>query len=223
MTAIFTGCRAGELIKLRWDDIDLSKRIKIIKSNGIEKTKSGKSRIIPILNSLYKSLLEWKLKSKNQYLFYNNYGHKIKSSSDRIFQEVFRRVLERANLGHKLDKNLNNKITFHDLRHTFASHWIMKNGDIYKLQKILGHSSLKMTERYAHLSENAFKNELNKFDSILIPEIINTKVFNLSLYKNSKTEFGCDKIQDSELLFCEQNSSNETEKCSSYKKSLTAE
>jgi integrase len=46
------------------------------------------------------------------------------------------------------------KIRFHDLRHTFASHFMMNGGNIYDLQKILGHSSVKMTERYAHLSPN---------------------------------------------------------------------
>ena len=41
---------------------------------------------------------------------------------------------------------------FHDLRHTFASHFMMNGGNIYDLQKILGHTSLDMTQRYAHLS-----------------------------------------------------------------------
>ena len=41
---------------------------------------------------------------------------------------------------------------FHDLRHTFASHFMMNGGNIYDLQKILGHTSLEMTQRYAHLA-----------------------------------------------------------------------
>jgi len=44
-------------------------------------------------------------------------------------------------------------IRFHDLRHTFASWYMMNGGDLYKLAKILGHSNIKMTERYAKLSK----------------------------------------------------------------------
>lgn len=47
---------------------------------------------------------------------------------------------------------VNQYYRIHDLRHTFASHFMMNGGDIYDLQKILGHSSLEMTQRYAHLA-----------------------------------------------------------------------
>jgi len=51
-------------------------------------------------------------------------------------------LLERAGIG---------DFRFHDLRHTFASHYMMNGGDLYELAKILGHSNIKMTERYAKL------------------------------------------------------------------------
>jgi site-specific recombinase XerD len=47
--------------------------------------------------------------------------------------------------------------TFHDLRHTFASHAVMNGMDLYTLQKILGHSSIEMTERYSYLSNSHLK------------------------------------------------------------------
>ena len=54
-------------------------------------------------------------------------------------------------------------ITFHGLRHTFASHWVMEGGDIFKLQKILGHQSIELTMRYAHLKPDAFTGDYARF------------------------------------------------------------
>ena len=51
---------------------------------------------------------------------------------------------------------------FHDLRHTFASHWVMRGGDLFKLQKILGHSSIEITLRYAHLAPHAFADDYGR-------------------------------------------------------------
>ncbi len=53
-------------------------------------------------------------------------------------------------------------IRFHDLRHTFASHWMMARGDLFKLSKILGHHSIQMTMRYAHLAPDAFAGDLGR-------------------------------------------------------------
>ncbi len=56
----------------------------------------------------------------------------------------FETVLEKAGIG---------DFRFHDLRHTFASWYLMNGGDLYELAKILGHSNIKMTERYAKLGK----------------------------------------------------------------------
>ena len=55
----------------------------------------------------------------------------------------FEDLLERANI---------ENFRFHDLRHTFASWYMMNGGDVYEFAKILGHSNIKMTERYARLA-----------------------------------------------------------------------
>ena len=57
-------------------------------------------------------------------------------------------------------------IRFHDLRHTFASHFMMRGGNLYDLQKLMGHSEVKTTERYAHLSPQSLvaKTELVAID-----------------------------------------------------------
>ena len=56
-----------------------------------------------------------------------------------------------------------NKITFHDLRHTFASQFIMSGYSIYELQKILGHTNITMTTRYAHFSPDYLQKSMQGF------------------------------------------------------------
>jgi integrase len=58
---------------------------------------------------------------------------------------------------------------FHDLRHTFASHYMMNGGELYTLSKILGHKDLKMTQRYAKLSSKFIEGERGRMDTIWTP------------------------------------------------------
>ena len=65
-------------------------------------------------------------------------------------QHAYRRALARAGLS---------DLHFHDLRHTFASQWMMAGGELYSLRDILGHKTIAMTQRYAHLSP-AYKRKM---------------------------------------------------------------
>lgn len=96
------------------------------------KTKSSKSRSVPIREDLY---LELQLHLRR----YKRFTSSI---------NAFRRAVRRS--GIELPKGQSS----HVLRHTFASHFVMNGGDILTLQKILGHSTIMMTMRYAHLSPN---------------------------------------------------------------------
>ncbi|MBF0362768.1 MAG: site-specific integrase [Oligoflexia bacterium] len=159
-TAINTGMRAGELALLRWSDINFEKRIITVQRSFNGPTKGGEMRYVPILDTLLPILKEWKLACPSStVVFPNNIGNHY-TKSGRIFNEVFHRTLEKAQF-EKMERNskLISYIRFHDLRHTFASHWVMNSGDIFKLQKILGHKEIRMTMRYAHLSPEAFSGE----------------------------------------------------------------
>ena len=59
-----------------------------------------------------------------------------------------------------------NGVTFHDLRHSFASHYMMRGGKIEALQEILGHEDIKTTQRYAHLSPEYKKKEINLLNGL---------------------------------------------------------
>jgi hypothetical protein len=154
--AIFTGMRAGEIAALEWSDVDLDRRLITVQRSFDGPTKSGKLRHVPILDPLLPVLRAWRLRHPGQLVFTNELGTMFKPSA-RIFQEVLHRVLDAAEFA-KVQRNGKERpyVRFHDLRHSFASHWVMKGGDLFKLQKVLGHQSVQMTMRYAHLAPEAF-------------------------------------------------------------------
>jgi integrase len=165
-TAIYTGLREGELAGLRRDDIDLERNLIMLRGSYDGPTKNCEARPVPILKILRPLLLEWLLINPGPVVFPNEHGTMLGRSA-RLFQEVFHRVLKRAGFPEEVkDGRTYRYITFHDLRHTFASHWMMKGGDIFKLQKILGHKTVQMTMRYSHLSPHAYDTDYDRFGSV---------------------------------------------------------
>ncbi len=131
MTALFTGMRKGEILKLKWEDVDLIRRIIYIVNS-----KNGEIREIPINDQLLK-LLE-SLERKSQFVFVKEDG-KPYIDIDTGFKAALRRA--------KIDN-----FRFHDLRHTYVSHLVMSGVDLMTVKELLGHKTIKMTLRYAHLS-----------------------------------------------------------------------
>lgn len=95
-------------------------------------TKSGKSRSVPVSEDLFDEIRK----------------HLTEHGGFSFSLSAFRRALDKS--GIELPPNQ----AAHVLRHTFASHFVMTGGDILSLQKILGHSTITMTMRYAHLSQD---------------------------------------------------------------------
>lgn len=165
-TAIYTGMRQGELAALQWDCVDLQRRQITVQRSFDGPTKSGAIRHVPILDALLPHLQAWRLRHPGTLLFTNRNGEMFQSAA-YIFKNGFRGVLRKANLPERVVQGkARGYITFHDLRHTFASQWVSSGGDIFKLQKILGHQSTQMTMRYAHLAPNAFAADYNRLPGI---------------------------------------------------------
>ena len=166
-TAIYTGMRAGELGGLRRGDIDFEAGRITVQRSFDGPTKSGDARYIPLLAPLVPVLKQWLLQSPADHVFLNNEGGVLRPSG-RIYQEVLQRVLEAGGFDTVTTSagKQRHYIRFHDLRHTFASTWVSKGGDLFKLQKILGHKSPVMTQRYAHLSPDAFKGDIERLGSV---------------------------------------------------------
>ena len=178
-TAVYTGMRAGELLGLRWSEVDLDRRLITVLRSYDKPTKTGAIRHVPVLDPLLPVLQEWKVASRVDWVFPGLTGEPLAPSA-RVLQEVLKRVLVRGKLVSSAGKRRKqgrsevpptvgkyDRITFHDLRHTFASHWVMHGGDLYRLQKILGHKSVQMTQRYAHLAPEAFKQDWGRLGTDL--------------------------------------------------------
>jgi integrase len=146
LVALNTGMRRGELCALKWDRVDFVRNQLIVSRNltrfGLsDTTKSGKKRFVPI-NPVVRELLEMLLREqRGEFVFCDKEG--VSVDAHHLYRD-FQIAQKRA--------GFTRLIRFHDLRHTFASHFMMNGGNIYDLQKILGHSSLEMTQRYAHMS-----------------------------------------------------------------------
>jgi len=167
-TAILTGMRAGELAALLWEDVDFERRLICVQRSFDGPTKSSDVRYAPLLDALYPVLRDWRLRHPGRLVFTNRDGRMLLSSS-RVFQEVLHRVLEAAKLPNIQRKGKARRyIVFHDLRHTFASHWVLRGGCLYKLRSILGHKTVQMTQRYAHLQPTAFREDYARFPDLTV-------------------------------------------------------
>lgn len=166
-SAVLTGAREGELAALTWGDVDFERRLITIQRSFEGPTKAEDVRYVPILDELLPILRAWRLRNPNGLLFPNQRGT-MHTESARVFQEVLQRVLARGGFA-KIQRKGKQRgyITFHDLRHTFASLWVTKGGDLFKLQKILGHKTVQMTMRYAHLVPSAFEADWGRLSGVV--------------------------------------------------------
>ena len=137
--ALNAGMRYNEILTLKWDDVDFNDGKITVKADN---SKSGKSRIIPI-NSVLMDELK-RLKGQNGYCNHIFTYQDLKTKKFRPVKNIHRafwKACKRANI---------TDLKFHDLRHCFATRLARNSGDLVSVQSILGHASLKITEKYLH-------------------------------------------------------------------------
>ena len=137
---IYTGCRKGEALNLKWDDVDMQNDVIAIKG-----TKTKYDRYIPISRAL-KRILEG-INRESVYVF-SYRGKKLSN-----FRESFKTACKRAGL---------NGLRVHDLRHVFASKMVMSGTSLYITGELLGHRTPQMTMRYAHLAPYTLKKAVDE-------------------------------------------------------------
>ncbi len=147
------GLRAGEIFKLTWADVHLEQGVFLLKD-----TKNGKNRYAYMTERVFEEFFQLKPETGSQLVFKDRNGQKIKHVS-----RTFERTVKELNLN-KGVSDRRQKVVFHSLRHTYASRLVQQGASLYETKELLGHSDIKMTMRYAHLSEAALRNAVLKLD-----------------------------------------------------------
>lgn len=150
MIAISTGARRGEILSLRWENVDLKEGWIVL-----QKTKNGDKRGIPLKGCVLDVVRDlYEHRYSDVFVFPN----KINSGTFDI-RRSWEKALKQANI---------ENFRFHDLRHTCASYLMMNGCSLGEISDILGHKTLQMVKRYAHLSDK------HKADVV---ENMNKKIF----------------------------------------------
>ena len=146
--AVNTGMRLNEMQYLKWRDIDMLRGV-----ITLEITKNGETRRVPINKTVKEILFGLPKRGSESYVFSKEDG------TPYNFRSPFLRAIEKAGI-----KNFR----FHDLRHTAASYLAMSGVDLNTIREILGHKSLEMVLRYAHLSPGHQANAVGILDEQMV-------------------------------------------------------
>jgi len=157
ITAIHTGMRRGEILGLKWEQIDL--RHGFI---SLTDTKSGEGRQISINDTLRMMFEEMPHSIESVYVFAGRDGDPLTD-----VKHSFNTALRKAEICNA---------TFHTLRHTFASQLVMAGVDLTTVKELLGHKSLNMTLRYSHLAPEHKSKAVKVLDEIMVKRSTSEKI-----------------------------------------------
>ncbi|MGB2869783.1 MAG: site-specific integrase [Bacteroidota bacterium] len=150
LTAVSTGLRLGELTSLEWNNLDFARKVIFIRNSATFTTKGRKNRVVPMNEPLLKLLSERKQKASCGLVFHSNGVILNRFKVSQRFKQYVR------------EAKLDDKLHFHSLRHTFAT-WLVQEGvSIYEVQKLLGHTSIAVTQIYSHLAASELHGAVNK-------------------------------------------------------------
>ncbi|MBP2026719.1 integrase [Acetoanaerobium pronyense] len=147
-----TGCRASTLRNIKIEDIDMKNKEIIFKH-----AKNRRQHIIPLADILQDVLKEYLIirdGMPHDWLFCSRTGEKITKNclTNSIITYNRRLGVERTGI--------------HTFRHTFAKFWILNNGDVFRLQKILGHKNFEMTRMYVNMFGQDLKYKFDEYNPL---------------------------------------------------------
>lgn len=141
-----TGNRANTICSIKIGDVNFSKRELYINT-----TKNNKASILPLSTALANVLQEY-IKTWLYNFGPGDWLFPSSTTADQLTVNALKHSLRRYNLDHDVELT-----SIHAFRHTFARNWIRNTGDVFRLQKILGHSTLEMTRRYVNMFSEDLK------------------------------------------------------------------
>ena len=150
---ILTGARKREVLDAKWEDFDMERN-----SWRIPNTKAGKARIVPLSDTATALLTKLRKKKRSPYAFANP----ITLKPYKSIYYSWHTARKEAGL---------DDVRIHDLRHSFASFLVNAGRSLYEVQTLLGHTQIKTTQRYAHLSTTSLRAASNEV-SLAVPELI---------------------------------------------------
>ena len=137
LVALHTGMRFGKQMRLRWEDIDFKQELLTVMES-----KSGSARHVPLNQIAVSTLRAIPRRLNCPWVFYNDEAS-MRQQLPRQWEGLAEAKIENFH--------------WHDLRHTFASRLVMAGVDLYAVKELLGHHSIEMTQRYAHLAPSHLK------------------------------------------------------------------
>jgi integrase len=156
VVALRCGLRQGELLGLQWSDLDLKKGLLRVKRNvyrgRVGSPKGGKWRDVPLSDDAIKALKAHR-HLRSEWVFCTLDGRRL---TENMCRKPLARIVAEAGLRH---------LSWHVLRHTFASHLAMRGVPLRHVQQLMGHSTIQMTERYAHLTPDVTRDAVRLLDA----------------------------------------------------------
>ena len=147
-----TGNRLRTVINIKIGHLDFDNYLILL-----GKTKNGRQQLIPMSKSLADILqeyLSYRKGSDDDYLFCTMHG-------EQLTRDGTVSLMRKYNLNRGVEKT-----SIHMYRHTFAKNWILNGGDIFRLQKILGHSSMDMVKNYVEMFDEDLKKDFESFNPL---------------------------------------------------------
>ncbi len=146
--ALNTGLRIGEILTLTWERVDLEKNLLNVFAH-----KTHKIRPVPVNTEARRILEFWAMGKRNEFVFYNH-------ETGNPFVDL------KAGFALACRKAGIEGVTWHTLRHTFASRLLERGADIVTVQQLLGHSTVTVTMRYTHTNLDSKRSAVAKLESI---------------------------------------------------------
>ncbi len=158
LLSLHTGMRFGEIAGLRVHDVDLKNRL--INITDPKNKRPRKAYMTSQIKAMFEARIPKRAKS-NALIFPDEKGKRME-----FISKTFPRVVKSLGLN-KGVKDPRQKITFHSLRHTFASWLALQGEQIQTISELLGHRTLQMTMRYSHLTPDHRKAAIGRFEDVL--------------------------------------------------------